>query len=81
MDIVEVLLVICLLQVLFAFLTFTINLPYKLLTVFPYLSTSSLVYKSIFGFDLLIQYLSFSLKLKDILVMRKSMSDMLRYIF
>ena len=40
------------------------------------LSTSSLVYKSVSSFDLLIQCLLFSLKLKDILVKRKSMSDM-----
>jgi hypothetical protein len=80
-DVIEVLSAVCLLQVLFVFLLLTINLLYKLPVVFLYLSTSSLVYKSVFGFDLLVQYLLFFLKFKDVLVRRKSMSDMLRYIF
>ena len=81
MDAVEVLPAVCLLQVLFAFLPLTINLPHKPPVVFPYLSTSSPIYKSVFGFDLPIQCFSFSLKLKDLLVGRMRTSDMLRYIF
>ena len=81
MDVVEVLLVVCLLQALFAFLPLTISLPYKLPIVFPHLSTSSLIYKSVFGFGFSVQCLSFSLKLKDLLVRRKGTLDMLRYIF
>jgi hypothetical protein len=80
-DVVEVLLAVCLLQVLFVFLPLTINLPHKLHVVFPHLSTSSLIYKSIFGFNLSVQCLLFFLKLKDLLVRRKSTLDMLGYIF
>jgi hypothetical protein len=80
-DLVEVLLVVYLLQVLFVFLYLTINLPYKLPIVVPYLSTLSLVYKSVFGFNFLVQCFSLSLKLKDVLVRRKSILDILKYIF
>jgi hypothetical protein len=68
MDTIEVLLAIYLLQVLLVFLLLTINLPHKLPIVFPYLSTFCLIYKSIFGFGLSVQYLLFFLKLENLLV-------------